>query len=110
MPINTQIAQADWPDFFVLFTNGNRGRAVSMEVFDTASGSTGQVRQGPLMAIDYDPAGKGNDIVLTTGVDEIDYSHTIHEPAEVWQEQHENGQVAALEIIDRNKVKTVLSF
>ncbi len=110
MATNTQIAQTDWQDFFVMFSNGNRGRVVSLEVFDADSGTTGQARQGPLMAIDYDPVGKGNDIVVTTGVDEIEYSHTIPAPVEVWQEQLDDGQAAALEIIDQNNVKTVVSF
>ena len=110
MAINTQIAQTDWLDFFVTFSNGNRGRALTIEVFDTDSGSTGQAKQGPLMAVDYDPIGKGNDIVVTTGVDELDYSHTIPAPVEVWQDQADDGQVAALQIVDQNGGKTILSF
>ncbi len=110
MAINTQIAQSEWQDFFVTFSNGNRGRELSIEMFDAASGSTGQAHQGPLMAIDYDPPGKGNDIVVTTGREEIDYSHTIPVPVEVWQAQRDSGEVSALRILDQNNIKTVLSF
>jgi hypothetical protein len=46
-----------------------------------------------MMAVDYDPVGKGSDIVVTTGIDEIDYSHTIQAPAEVWQAQNNDGEV-----------------
>ena len=53
---------------------------------------------------------KGNDIVVTTGVGEVDYSHTIEAPVEVWRAQQDSGEVAALEIIDQNNVKTILSF
>ena len=49
---------------------------LSIEVLDSETGSTGQMRQGKLMAVDYDPVGKGNDIVVTTGETEVDYSHT----------------------------------
>ncbi len=110
MAINTQVPTDEWPDFLVTFSNGNRGRAVSLEVCDPESGDSGQVKQGKLMAVDYDPDGKGNDIVVTTGVDEIDYSHTIKAPLEVWQSQQDNGEVLALEIIDQNSVKTVIGF
>ena len=110
MTINKEIEHADWPEFFVLFTNGNRGREITIEIFDSESGSTGQANQGRLMAIDYDPVGKGNDIVVTTGIDEIDYSHTISAPVQVLQDQHDSGQVNALEIIYQNNTKTVLSF
>ena len=110
MAINTQIDQSDWPDFFVTFSNGNRGRILTIEIFDTESGSTGQAKQGQLMAIDYDPVGKGNDIVVTTGENEIDYSHTIPAPVEVWQEQADSGEVAALAIVDQKNTKTVISL
>ncbi len=110
MAITTQIPQAEWQDFMVTFSNGNRGRELSVEVFDKESGDQTARKQGKLMAVDYDPVGKGNDIVVTTGTNEIDYSHTIPAPVEVWQAQHDDGKVAALEIIDQNNVKTILSL
>ena len=110
MAINTQVSQDGWKDFFVTFSNGNRGRMLSLEVLDSESGDTGQMRQGKLMAVDYDPVGKGNDIVVTTGNGEVDYSHTIKAPVEVWKAQQDSGEVAALEIIDQNNVKTILSL
>ena len=110
MAINSKIEQSQWKDFFVSFSNGNRGREVTLEVYDAVSGSSGQAKQGPLMAIDYDPVGKGNDLVITTGVDEIEYSHTVPGPVEVWQDQADDGQVAALQIVDQNGHKTIVSF
>jgi hypothetical protein len=110
MAINTQVPQEDWKEFFVTFSNGNRGRMLSLEIFDTESGDVGSRKQGKLMAVDYDPVGKGNDIVVTTGVDVIDYSHTIGAPVEVWKAQHENGEIGALEIIDQNNGKTIITL
>ena len=110
MAINTQIPREDWKGFLVTFSNGNRGRMLSLEVLDSESGDSGQVKQGKLMAVDYDPLGKGTDIVVTTGVGEVGYSHTIEAPVEVWKAQQDSGEVAALEIIDQNNVKTILSF
>jgi hypothetical protein len=110
MAINTQVPREEWKDFFVTFSNGNRGRMLSLEVLDPESGDSGQFKQGKLLAVDYDPVDKGNDIVVTTGTDEVDYTHTIEAPVEVWQAQQDSGQVAALEIIDQNNVKTILSL
>ena len=110
MAINTQVNQEEWPNFFVTFSNGNRGRSISLEIFSAESGDIAAKKQGPLMAVDYDPAGKGNDIVITTGTDEIDYSHRIPAPVEVWKAQHDDGEIGALEIIDQNNVKTILSL
>jgi hypothetical protein len=109
MSNTTQIKQKQWQDFLVTFSNGNRGRTLSLEVFDSDSDQPA-AKQGPLIAVDYDPVGKGNDIVVTTGIDEIDYSHTIPAPVEFWQAQHDNGEVAALEVIDQNNIKTILSL
>ena len=110
MAINTQISQDEWKEFFVSFSNGNGGRMLSLEVLDPESGSSPQVKQGKLIAVDYDPVGKGNDIVVTTGDGEVDYTHTIQAPVKVWKAQHDNGEVGALEIIDQNNVKTILSL
>lgn len=110
MALNRQIPESDWADFFVTFSNGNQGRAITIEIFDPESGSTGQQKQGTLMAVDYDPKGKGDDIVVTAGKNEIEYSHTIPGPVEVWQEQHDDGQVAAIAIVDQHNGKTVVSL
>ena len=110
MAINTQVLQDEWKEFFVSFSNGNDCRMLSLDVLDPESGSSGQVKQGRLIAVDYDPAGKGNDIVVTTGDGEVDYSHTIKAPVEVWKAQRDSGEVGALEIIDQNNIKTILSL
>ena len=83
---------------------------LSLEVLDSESGDSGQAKQGKLLAVDYDPVDEGNDFVVTTGVDEVDYTHTIEAPVEVWKVQQDSGEVAALEIINQNNVKTILSL
>lgn len=110
MALNQQIPRDQWQDFFTTFSNGNRGRQIGLEFFDQVTGDTGVQNQGQLMAVDCDSVDKGNDIVITTGEVEIGYSHTVKAPAEVWQAQHDNGEISALEIIDQNNSKTVLIF
>jgi hypothetical protein len=41
---------------------------------------------------------------------EVDYSHTSKAPVVVWTAQHDSGEIGALEIIEQNKVKTILSL
>lgn len=108
MAINTQVSSSDWLEFFVSFSNGNQGRLLSLEEFDAESGSTGQVVQGKLIAVDYDPVDKGNDLVVTTGDGEIDNSHIVKAPVEVWKAQADDGEIVSLEIIDQNGAKTIL--
>ena len=105
-----KIDQESWLEFLSMFSNGNRGRRVAIEVADLAIGDQPLTEAAPLFAIDYDPANKGDDLVITTGRDEMDYSHTISAPAEIWESQDDNGKVVALEIINRNGSKTILAF
>lgn len=108
MAINMRLPAEEWKNLFVTFSNGNRGRSVRLEVFDSESGSTGQRRQGRLIAVDYDPVGEGNDIVVTTGESEVDYSHTIAAPIEVWRVQLDSGEIGSLEIVDQNGTKAIV--
>ena len=105
-----QIAQERWSEFLSMFSNGNRGRRVAIEVTDMAIGDQPLTEAAPLFAIDYDPAGKGDDLVITTGRDEVDYSHKISAPVEIWELQDDNGKVVSLEVIDRNGAKTIVVF
>jgi len=107
---NQKFDQGRWLEFLSMFSNGNRGRMVAIEVADMATGDQPLTEAAPLFAIDYDPANKGDDLVITTGRDEVDYTHKISAPVEIWESQDDNGKVVALEVIDRNGVKTILVF
>jgi hypothetical protein len=93
-----------------MFSNGNRGRRVAIEVADLAIGDQPLTEAAPLLAIDYDPANKDDVLLITTGRDEVDYSHKINAPVEIWESQDDNGKVLSLEVIDRNGSKTILAF
>jgi hypothetical protein len=93
-----------------MFSNGNRGRRVAIEVADLAIGDQPLTVASPLFTIDYDSANKGDDRLITTGRDEVDYSHKINAPVEIWESQDDNGKVVSLEVIDRNGSKTILAF
>jgi hypothetical protein len=105
-----QLDKERWSEFLSMFSNGNRGRMVAIEVVDMASGDQVLTDGAPLFAIDYDPANKGDDLVITTGREEVDYSHKISAPAEIWELQDDNGKAVSLEVIDQNGGKTILVF
>jgi hypothetical protein len=110
MAINTQIDREEWSNFFISFSNDTRGREVSVQVIDPVSGDVGEVAQGKLLGIDYDPVTKGNDIILSFGTEEIDATHAVVAPVELWKAQQDTGEIAALEIIDQNNGKTIVTF
>jgi hypothetical protein len=105
-----QIDQDRWSDFLSMFSNGNRGRLMAIEIADLAVGDQPLSDAAPLFAIDFDPAGKGDDLMITTGLDEVDYTHKIIDPLEIWESQDDNSKVIALEVIDLNGSKTILAF
>jgi hypothetical protein len=105
-----EIDQARWSEFLSMFSNGNRGRLVAIEIADMAEGDQPLSDTALLFAIDYDPTNKGDDLVITTGRDEVDYTHTISAPAGIWELQDDYGKVTALEVIDRSGSKTIVTF
>jgi hypothetical protein len=105
-----KLEQENWLEFLSIFSNGNRGRLIAIEVDDMAAGEQPLADAAPLFALDYDPAGKGDDLVITTGLDEVDYTHTINAPTEIWEAQDDNGKVVALEVVDGAGSKTIITF
>ena len=103
-----EIDQERWPEFLIMFSNGNRGRSIAIEVVGVAPGHQPLTDTAPLFAIDYEPTNKGDDLVITTGRDEVDYTHTISAPAGIWELQNDYAKVTALEVIDRNGSKTMI--
>jgi hypothetical protein len=105
-----KVDPAQWPEHLRMLSNGNKGRLVAIEVADMSVGDQPLTSSAPLFAMDYDPAEKGDDLVITVGKDEIDYSHTIKGPVELWESQDDNGKLVALEVVDQEGTKTIVAF
>jgi hypothetical protein len=99
-----------WGEFFDQFTDGNRGRHLSIEVSDSALGDETIIQDAPLMAIVYDRPGKGNDLVIEVGRDQVTYAHTIDSPTEILVGQSESSQITALSILDAAETKTLITL
>jgi hypothetical protein len=110
MSLTREVERENWVEFLSLLSNGNRGRLIRIEVGDPSAGDEELAAALPLYAIDYDPVGKGNDLVISTGADAQTYSHTVDAPVEIRQLQEESGKVSLLEIVDQNGVRTVITF
>ncbi|HEY9599998.1 MAG TPA: DUF5335 family protein [Allocoleopsis sp.] len=98
MLVNKQIPREEWIEFFDMFTNGNKGRLINLELIDRELGDETPVKEQPLLSLMYDPVDKGNDLTIEIGRTQVAYAHTIDAPQEVWQAQDDNGKVIALEI------------
>jgi myo-inositol-hexaphosphate 3-phosphohydrolase len=99
-----------WEEWCDLFTNGNRGRLVGIEIVDDELGAQPLADDVELVAIDYDPAGKGNDFVLSYGDEGAPSRHIVAGPVALWQAQDRNGVVVSVEIQDVRGGRTIVTL
>ncbi|MGB3297032.1 MAG: DUF5335 family protein [Phormidesmis sp.] len=105
-----QVDKSRWVEFCDMLTDGNGGRLVDIKVMSPALGDKFLIQETALFAIVCDPSGKGNDIVIETGQQQVNYAHTVNAPSEVWEVQDENGKLAAFQIKDDSGAETVVRF
>jgi hypothetical protein len=108
--INKSIPQERWVEFFDQFSDGNRGRHISIEILDSELGDEELIQNAPLMAMVYDPPNKGNKLTIETGRDEVNYAHTVDSPTEVLTGQDENGLMLAVQIRDAAGIPTLIKL
>lgn len=108
--LTKSVPQARWGEFFDQFSDGNRGRHISIEVITDELGDEELIQNAPLMAMVYDRPGKGNDLIIETGKDEVTYAHTIDAPTEVFTGQSESGRMMAVSISDAAGTKTLIKL
>ena len=101
MSTRKKIQQSEWSDRFQHLTSGNKGRLASIE----AEGNT-LAQSKSFSAVNYDPTGKGDDIVISVE----GLTHTISHPTEIYFDEADNGQLTAVEIMDKNKHSCTLKF
>jgi len=108
--LSKSIPRDRWGEFFDQFTNGNRGRRISIEMIGSEFGNAELIKNTPLMAIVYDRPGKGDDVVIETGQDEVIYAHTVNSPTEVFTGQDSEGVIVAIQIADMAGTKTLIKL
>ena len=99
MSTNKRIETSEWQDRLQSLTSGNKGRtsAIAAEGMTIAENKS-------LVSVDYDPVGKGNDILIALE----GFTHTVTAPVELRITEASNGVVSTLEIIDQNGTSTFL--
>jgi Family of unknown function (DUF5335) len=108
--LSKSVPQERWGEFFDQFSDGNRGRHIVIESITTEFGSEELIQNAPLSAIVYDRPGKGNNLVIEVGKDEVTYAHTVDSPTEVLTGQDTNGKMLAISISDAAGTKTLISL
>lgn len=108
--INKSVPRERWGEFFDRFSDGNRGRHIAIEIINSELGDAELIKNAPLMAMVYDPPGKGDDLVIEVGKDVVTYAHTIDSPTEILTGQDSNGLMMALRISDAAGTQTLIKL
>jgi hypothetical protein len=108
--LGKSIPQERWGEFLDQFSDGNRGRHISIENIGSEMGSGTLIQNAPLMAMIYDRPSKGDDLVIEVGKTEVTYAHTVDSPTEVLTGQNANGQIIAIWISDAAGTKTLIKL
>jgi hypothetical protein len=108
--INKSILSDRWGEFFDQFSDGNRGRLISLEIIDSEFGDEVLIKNAPFLAIVYDRPGKGDDLVIEVGQKEVTYAHTVDSPREVSTGQNSIGQILAICVTDASGTKTLIQL
>lgn len=104
------IDRENWPAFFDAFSSANQGRPIAVIVDDPSLGRSCLNDGVPLLAMDYDPAGRGDDIVISIGRESVEATHVIRAPSEVAEMREDDGTVAGLEVLDQSGSTTRITF
>ena len=108
--LTKSVSQDRWGEFFDQFSDGNRGRHISIASISSELGNEELIKDAPLMAIIYDRPGKGNDLVIEVGQSQVTYAHTIDAPTEISTGQNSIGEVIAVSISDAAGTKTLIQL
>lgn len=100
-----QVPQDEWQERLLTISSGNRGRRAMIETNGVVI-----AKQMPFRDIEYDPAGKGDDLVVAMGEQDSDLRHVVQAPKELFLVLQSDGELSSLEIVDRSGKITVLSF
>lgn len=116
--LTKSVPQERWGEFLDQFSDGNRGRDISIEIINSELGDEELIQNAPLMAMVYvggasqneNRPGKGNDLVIEVGKNTVTYSHTVDSPTEVLTGQSESGRMLAVWINDATGTKTLVKL
>jgi hypothetical protein len=110
-----KIDKAYWSDYLGEVAREKRGWLVAVEVVGRNEVLTKReidlpAMGSPLLALEYEPAMKGNAIIFSVGEETVDYEHAVDAPVELAENLDADGRLSSLEILDQNGVCTRLNF
>lgn len=105
-----EIQSERWQEWSTMFTNTNQGRIINLEIKDEESSTKTLADNLELIAVDYDPVGKGNNFVISFGSRQSPSRHRIDNPVKITQMQNKIGLVASIIIEDTMGIRSIILF
>jgi hypothetical protein len=115
-----QIDPEGWSDYLNQVTAGNRGKRISLDVVGQSPESPEtagrlapvvvDLTNAPFLSLEYDPANKGNAIIVSAGENEVSYEHPVENPVQLTANLDPDGHLDSLEILDQNGARTKINF
>ena len=116
--ISKSVPRDRWGEFFDQFSDGNRGRRISIESISSKLGDEELIQNAPLIAMVYvggasqneNRPGKGDDLTIEVGKNETTYGHIIYSLTEVLTGQNSIGQIIAIWLGNAAETKTLIKL
>ena len=100
-----QLQKNDWAERLQMVSSGNRGANALLE-----EAGENIAENIPFRDIEYDPAKKGDDLVIALGAGDNNLRHVVASPAELYLHEDSNGVLTSVEIINKKSVTTIIRF
>ncbi len=108
--LSKSLPREDWGKFFDQFSTDYRGKNISIEMIDAELGDEELIKNAPLLAMIYDRPGKGDNLAIEIGKDEMTFGHSIESPTEVATGENANGEIMAISISEASGRKTLIKM
>ncbi len=108
--LTKSLPREDWGKFFDQLSTDRRGEHISIEMLDKELGDEELIKNAPLLAMIYDRPGKGDNLAIETGIDEMSYGHSIESPTEVTTGENADGEIIAISISEASGRKTLIKI
>ena len=100
-----QLQKNEWSERLQMVSSGNRGaNALLVEAGENIAENV------PFRDIEYDPAKKGDDLVIAFGTGDNNLRHVVSSPVELYVYEDSNGVLTSVEIINKKSVTTSIRF
>ncbi|MGD2033689.1 MAG: DUF5335 family protein [Bacteroidales bacterium] len=99
-----------WSTYLKSFTDKNRGRLIQVQnmvqekLYDLTNSDM------PFQRISAKSATNGTLITINFGYKQVDHTFVIESPVEIWHEYNYEGQIMAVEILNKQYEKVIILF